>query len=149
MQIFCFPLVRFGRDMIDRGWGRILQTASIGSFQPAPTYTTYTAAKAFLLFFNEGLDFELDGTGVSSTALCPGPTRTEFFDVSGQDLTTYQHIAMMDSEDVARQGIDGMLAGERIVVPGLINKLTVFSSRLLPRRMLAWLGYETMKPSDA
>lgn len=132
----------YADDMIERGWGRMLQVSSIGAFQPSPTYASYTAAKACLHSWGECFNDEIQGTGVSSTLVCPGPTATEFFDRSGQDLTTYQHLAMMESDVVARKGVDAMLRQKTKTVPGLVNKLTVWMTGFLPgglrRKMAEW-----------
>jgi len=135
----------FGRDMIERGWGRMMQVASIGSFQPSPTYGTYSAAKAFLLSWGEAFDFELDGTGVSSTVVCPGVTRTEFFDRVDQQLTLYQKATMMDSSTVAAVATRAMLDQRMTIVPGFINALATWMVRFLPRRFVRWFAYQTMK----
>lgn len=132
----------YAEEMIDRGWGRILQVSSIGAFQPTPTYATYTAAKACLHSWGSAFNDELAGTGVSSTLVCPGPTATEFFDRSGQELTTYQRLAMMQSDVVARKGVRAMLRQKTKTVPGLVNKLTVWMTGFLPgalrRAMAKW-----------
>lgn len=131
--------------MVKRRWGRILQVASIGAFQPTPTYAAYSAAKAFVVSFSEAVDFELSGTGVSCSVISPGVTATEFLQVSGQTPTLYQRMLMMTSPDVARIGVDAMLAGRRHVVPGLLNKLGAFSTRLVPRSVATAMAWMTMK----
>jgi short-subunit dehydrogenase len=138
----------YAEQMVERGGGYILQVASIGSFQPTPTYSTYGAAKSFLLHFSEALDFELADTPVSCTSLCPGPTATEFFDVSGQDLTLYQRLVMMESAEVAAIGVRAMLREQRTVVPGWMNWLTVFMGRFVPRTLFTWATHVTMKNED-
>lgn len=135
----------FARPMVERRFGRILQVASIGAFQPTPTYAAYSAAKAFVVSFSEAIDFELAGTGVSCTVVSPGVTATEFLAVSGQKPTLYQRLLMMTSADVARAGIDAMIAGRRHVVPGLLNALGALTSRLAPRRLATWIAWMTMR----
>ena len=115
------------------------------AFCPAPTYAAYGAAKAFVLNYSEALSFELKGTGVTSTALCPGITATEFLQVSGQKPSLYQRLVMMQSPAVARIGIRAMLAGRRSVVPGVVNTLTAWSTRLMPRRTSTWVTSLLMK----
>jgi hypothetical protein len=134
----------FGADMVRRGRGWILQVASIGAYQPSPTYATYSAAKAFVLSFGEALAFELRTTGVKVTVVSPGVTRTEFLQVSGQKPTLYQRMAMMESPAVARAGIRAMLRGKTSTVPGLVNKVPVFLMRLTPRRLQARMAHATM-----
>jgi hypothetical protein len=134
----------FAADMVRRGRGWILQVASIGAYQPTPTYATYSAAKAFVLSFGEALAFELRGSGVSVTVVSPGVTATEFLAVSGQQPTLYQRLAMMQSDDVARAGVRAMLRGKPSTVPGLVNKLPAFLMRFTPRRLQARAAHLTM-----
>lgn len=132
-------------DMVPRKFGRVLQVASIGAFQPTPTYAAYAAAKAFVASFSEAIDFELTGTGVRSTVISPGVTKTEFMEVSGQALTLYQRTMMMSSAEVATIGIDAMIAGRRHVVPGLMNKLGALTAKWAPRSLATWVAWMTMK----
>lgn len=134
----------FARDMVARGFGYILQVASIGAYQPSPTYASYSAAKSYVLNFGEALNYELRGTGVSCTVLSPGITATEFLEVSGQDASLYQRLVMMQSKDVTRIGIEAMLKRKPSVVPGVLNKLTIQSNRLMPRRLSAAVGHLLM-----
>lgn len=134
----------FGRDMVTRKSGFVLQIASIGAYQPSPLYASYSAAKSYVLHFGEALNYELRNTGVRCTVLSPGVTRTEFLDVAGQAPTLYQRMVMMQSADVARIGIDAMLRGKSSVVPGFFNTLTAWSNRLIPRSLAAALAYRLM-----
>ena len=131
--------------MVDRGWGRILQVASIGAYQPCPTYASYGAAKAFVRNFSEALHFELSGTGVTCTVISPGATATEFMEVAGQDVTWAHRLTLMSSEAVGRIGIRSMLAGRASVVPGWVNKLAAFSVRFAPRRLATWAAWLVMR----
>jgi len=130
--------------MLERRSGWVLNIASIGAYQPSPLYASYSAAKSFILNFTEALAYELRGGGVLATALSPGIVATEFLKVSGQQATRYQRMAMMDSPTVARQGIDAMLRGRPSLVPGRLNAASVWTSRLLPRRMSAALAHRLM-----
>jgi short-subunit dehydrogenase len=134
----------FGAGMVGRGRGWILQVASIGAYQPSPTYASYSAAKAFVLSFGEALAFELRRTGVTVTVVSPGVTATEFLQVSGQQASLYQRLAMMKSPDVARAGVAAMLRGRSSVVPGLVNKVPAFLMRLTPRRLQARIAHLSM-----
>lgn len=125
---------RLATPMVEQGFGRILQVASVGAFQATPTYAAYSAAKAFVLLFSEAVHHELRGTGVTCTAISPGITATEFLKVSGQRATLYQRIFMMTSARVAAIGIRAMLRGRSSVVPGLANAVMAWSVRLMPRR---------------
>jgi hypothetical protein len=134
----------FGADMVRRGRGWILQVASIGAYQPSPTYATYSAAKSFVLSFGEALAFELRRSGVRVTVVSPGVTRTEFLEVAGQTPTLYQRLAMMESLDVARAGVRALVRGRPSTVPGLANKTSAFLMRLLPRRLQARMAHASM-----
>jgi uncharacterized protein len=130
--------------MLERRSGWVLNIASIGAYQPSPLYASYSAAKSFILNFTEALSYELRGTGVRATALSPGIVATEFLQVSGQQATRYQRMTMMDSPTVARLGIDAMLRGRPSLVPGRLNAASVWTSRLLPRRVSAALAHRLM-----
>ncbi|HEX2620424.1 MAG TPA: SDR family oxidoreductase [Phototrophicaceae bacterium] len=135
----------FVRDMVVRNFGYVLQVASIGAYQPSPLYATYSAAKSFVLNFSEAVNYELRKTAVKLTVISPGVTKTEFLAVSGQQPTFYQRMAMMQSPDVVRIGLNAMLRGKPSVIPGTINAVTIFLNRLLPRRLIAALAYRTMQ----
>ena len=130
--------------MLERRAGWILNIASIGAYQPSPLYASYSAAKSFVLNFTEALSYELRGSGVTATALSPGIVATEFLQVSGQRATRYQRLAMMDSPAVARIGVEAMLKGRPSLVPGRLNAASVWSNRLLPRRVSAALAHRLM-----
>ena len=119
--------------------------ASIGAYQPSPTYATYSAAKAFVLSFSEALSYELRHTHVKVTVVSPGVTATEFLQVSGQTPTFYQRLAMMTSDKVARVGVRAMLKGKTSTIPGLVNSLPTFSLRFMPRRAQAAVASRLMK----
>jgi short-subunit dehydrogenase len=130
--------------MLERRSGWVLNIASIGAYQPSPLYASYSAAKSFILNFTEALSYELRGSGVVATALSPGIVATEFLQVSGQQATRYQRLAMMDSPTVARIGVEAMLKGRPSLVPGRLNAASVWSNRLLPRRVSAALAHRLM-----
>ncbi len=120
--------------MVSQRKGRILNVASTAAFQPGPLMATYYASKAFVLSFSEALSNEFKGTGITVTALCPGPTSTKFFEVANlpQNIPMTGPF-MMPVEPVAEAGYQGMMRGSTVVVPGFLNKLLVFSGRLVPR----------------
>ena len=124
--------------MLARRNGKILNVASTAAYVPGPFMAVYYASKAFVLSFSEALAEETQGTGVTVTALVPGPTKTNFAATAGnQDSPLFRSGAVMDAATVARVGYDGMMAGKRVAIAGLSNKLTVFSTRLAPRTTLA------------
>lgn len=136
----------FAPPMVQRGWGRVLQVASIAAFQPSPSYAAYAAAKSFVLSFGEALAHEWHGTGVTSTVLSPGVTETEFFEVAGHKKRSwFQTKTVMDSPAVARVGVEAMLAGRPGIVAGALNKAATFSQRLMPRRLQAAVAARVMK----
>ena len=135
----------FINPMVERARGYIMLIGSTGSFQPSPGYAAYAAAKAYVLSFGHALHFELRGTGVSCTTVCPGVTATEFLQVSGQDKTWYHRATMMDSATVARLGIKRMLARKPQIVTGLVNALNAFQTRFMPRPLMAWVAWWVMR----
>jgi len=116
--------------MIARRKGRILNVASVYSFSPVPFQSVYAACKAFLLSFSTAIQNELGGTGVTVTVFCPGVTQTEFRSRAGIGQKNEQ--SGMTAEAAARIAYVETLRGKHIVVPGLVNRLYVFVSRLLP-----------------
>lgn len=135
----------FARDMVQRRSGYLLHVASIGAYQPSPTYAAYSAAKSYVRSFSQALAYELRDTGVSSTVLSPGITATEFLEVSGQRKTWYQRALMMTSADVARIGIRAMLKRRYSIVPGVLNWLTALFTMVTPDRVNAAVAYQAMK----
>jgi short-subunit dehydrogenase len=118
--------------MVERGRSGILNVASTAAFQAGPHMAVYYATKAFVLSLSEALHQELKGTGVHVTALCPGPTATEFFDVAG---AANSRLAKMgaDAPSVVRAGLRGLDRNRAIVIPGLANRIGAQANRLLPR----------------
>jgi uncharacterized protein len=123
--------------MVQRKRGRVLNVGSTAGFFPGPFMATYFATKAFVLSFTEALAFELEGTGVTATVLCPGATATEFAQVAGNDKSKLFQSGVADAASVARAGYLGMKAGKVIAVPGAMNRLNVFlGPRLAPRGLI-------------
>jgi short-subunit dehydrogenase len=123
----------FARDMLDRGHGGILNLGSVAGFQPGPLLAVYHATKAFVVSFSEALADELADTGVTVTCLCPGPTDTQFFSRADmEDTNVVQKGKLMDPAEVARVGYQALMNGERIVIPGAMNKVMTFTRRLIP-----------------
>jgi short-subunit dehydrogenase len=122
--------------MIEAKSGAILNVASTAAFQPGPGMAVYFATKAFVLSFSEALHEEVSGYGVKVTALCPGPTATEFGEVAGWGGNPLIDKLSATSPDVVRAGIAGMDKGRAVVIPGLTNKAGAQGHRLLPRWLL-------------
>jgi short-subunit dehydrogenase len=124
-------------SMLERGSGRILNVASTAAFQPGPLMAVYYATKAYVLSFSEALANETAGTGVTVSALCPGPTSTEFQARAGFGrVPLFRGPLVKDAAAVARAGYEGMMRGKRIVIPGVANRVLVHAERLTPRRLV-------------
>jgi uncharacterized protein len=127
------------QGMRNRGSGGILNVASTAAFQPGPLMSIYYSTKAFVLSFTEAIANELQGSGITATALCPGPTATDFqrrASIEGVRLFKSKLLASMTASEVAEIGYRGFLAGKVLVIPGLMNKIGVQSVRLSPRAMV-------------
>jgi uncharacterized protein len=121
-------------EMLNRGSGKIMNVASTAGFQPGPLMAVYYASKAYVLSLSEALANELEGTGVTVTAFCPGPTATLFQEVAGAKNTAlFNKPNLMESAKAALIGYRGMLNGKSLVIPGFRNKLLVQIERFLPR----------------
>jgi short-subunit dehydrogenase len=120
----------FLQPMLSRHRGRILNVASVAAFQPGPTMNIYYASKAFVHSFSYALAMELEGTGVTVTALCPSTTRTDFF--SRAKMKIPQNWFAMDARAVAEAGHRGLMRGKRVVIPGLLNRILAALARRGP-----------------
>ncbi|OYD07372.1 SDR family NAD(P)-dependent oxidoreductase [Paludifilum halophilum] len=122
-------------DLLEKGEGKILNLGSIVSFQPGPLMAVYSASKAYVLSFSEALASELEGTGITVTALCPGPTRTGFAKRAlMENAKSFQK--PMDVESVASCGYRQMMRGKSVVVPGRKYRWIQRFSRFLPRKVV-------------
>ena len=132
---------RFLGGMVDRGYGRIINVASLAGLIPASAgHTLYGASKAFLIKFSESLALEVRSRGVYVTALCPGFTYSELHDVSGtRDLVSHLPRWMwLDAETVARQGFDAVMAGRPLCVTGRVNRGMAFLAKHVPTSVALW-----------
>jgi len=122
--------------MRERRWGRILNVASLAAHQPGgPGMAAYYASKAYVLSFSRALAREVRGSGVSVTALCPGPTETAFEERAGASGTLLYRGPRMSASAVARAGHRGMTRGSSVVVPGVVAKILAFAGELPPRQI--------------
>ena len=128
---------RFITPMVERGRGSVINIASLGAFQPLPGSAVYGASKAFVLSFSEAIRTELRGSGVTVTAVCPGPVRTEFMAVADfpgvEDRTP--GIIWTSAEDIARQAVEGAAHDKRVVVPGMLNRAGALAGQHSPRAL--------------
>jgi len=121
--------------MVARRRGGVLNVASTAAFQPGPFMAIYYATKAYVLSFTEALAAELEGTGVTISVLCPGPTATGFTARAGLEGTPLSSgvLKVMTAAEVARAGYEGFREGKTIVIPGTMNKIGAQAVRFMPR----------------
>ena len=142
VRLNCEALVelqaRFTPPMVERGRGTVINVASTAAFQPIPGTATYAATKAFVLALSEGTHAELSGKGITVTAVCPGPVKTEFAEAAGlgDANETLPGFIWTDVEDVAREAVEGAARGNRVVVPGLMNRATALLGQHTPRSVV-------------
>jgi short-subunit dehydrogenase len=137
-------------DMVDRAQGRVLFTSSIAATSPGPFQAVYHASKAFLQSFSQGLREELRGTGVTVTAVMPGPTETKFFERAGMEDTKLGTGPKDSAAEVAKEAVEAMLAGKDHVITGSFrNKAQAVAGRVLPDRMLTALQRRISAPGTA
>jgi uncharacterized protein len=133
IRVNCEAVVRLSRlfvpRMVERRRGWVLVVASTASFQPIPYLNTYAATKVFDRFFAQALADEVRRFGVKVTALCPGPTESEFFETARAGVFKRR---VQPTKDVARQAIDGLARGKRTVMPSWSGKISAFAVRFLP-----------------
>lgn len=160
LQLNVHALVALSRALVDsrkpgapaagrRGY--LLNIASIGAYQSVPAMALYAATKAFVRNFTEALHDELRGTALSATCVSPGGTHTAFHAQAGAgDYSWIANASMKSADDVARIAIAAMLRGKRNAIPGVLNKLSCFGVRLVPRRFASWMATRVLgKPRHA
>lgn len=128
----------FLSDMVTNKYGKILNVASTAAFQPGPLMTVYYATKAYVLSFTEGLYEELQGTGVSVTALCPGPTQSGFQSVANisSGIAMMETKSLPTSKDVAEFGYRALINDKAVAIHGFVNNMLVKSSTFIPRSIV-------------
>ena len=134
--------------MVERGYGRIINVASLAALVPAPAgHTLFAACKSFVVKFSESLAGEVAPSGVHVTALCPGFTRSEFHDVTGTRATVRKLPSWlwMSAEDVAHEGFDAVMAGRPAHVTGGVNRAIATLAQYTPRPLLIALGHRTAR----
>jgi short-subunit dehydrogenase len=122
--------------MLERRRGGVLNVASTAGFQPGPSMAAYYATKAFVLSLSEAIAEEIAGTGVTVTALCPGPTETNFAEAAGARFSRLFLRNAMSAEAVAREGHRAFRAGKIVAICGFRNQMLTFSVRLVPRALV-------------
>ena len=146
IQVNCSSLVHLTKlflpPMLKRKSGRILNVASTAAFQAGPGHAIYYASKAFVLSFSEAIAEELHRTGIKVTALCPGPTASNFAERAGTNKSRlFRQAKVATAEEVARFGYAAMMKGTRVAIPGMQNKLMVQAERFVPRILVNKLAH--------
>jgi short-subunit dehydrogenase len=149
VRVNCEAVVRLARlfvpPMVERRRGWMLVVASTASFQPIPYDSTYAATKAFDRFFALGLAAEVERYGVQVTALCPGPTETEFFEVAG-GAGKFRRLGVQPAEDVARKAVAALARGQRTLIPNFKGAFTAWLTRLLPVGVITSTLEKSLRP---
>ena len=148
VDLNCASVVHLTRlflpEMVRRRRGYVMIVASTAAYQPVAYMATYAATKAFDRFFAEALAHEVSAYGVRVSALCPGPTRSEFHLVAG---TTEQYgRGKQSAEEVARLGLEGLVQGKPWVIPYAVGKAMVFMQRFVPRRVVSGAAARMFRP---
>lgn len=137
-------------DMIARRRGKVMLVGSVAGFQPGPGMAVYFATKAYVLSLGEALAYELRGTGVDVSVLCPGATATKFFEAAGATnrTTAQSQRRMMRADGVARIGYRGLMAGRTVVIAGLVNRILALGGRFGPHRVTLPIASSLMAEND-
>ena len=135
-------------EMVERGAGAILNVSSTAAFQPLPYSAGYSAAKSHALSFSEAIHEEVAGDGVTVTALCPGPVRTDFWEVAGDQPieSAVPDIVWVDADEAAKAGVDGLASGSRVVVPGFPVRAGFTALRWVPHALKLPIAERLMRP---
>jgi short-subunit dehydrogenase len=136
MTAVCDLTYRLLPPMLERGWGRVINIASVAGMVPAPAgHTLYGASKAFVIRFSEALAAENAPKGVHVTAVCPGFTHSEFHDVTGtrEQMNSVPAMLWLDARDVAREGYDAVMRGDAVVVNGRIYRILLWLMGVVPQ----------------
>jgi hypothetical protein len=149
VRVNCEAMVRLTRlfvpRMMERRLGWVLVVASTASFQPVPYLSTYAATKAFDRFFALGLAAEVARFGIKVTALCPGSTESEFFDVAR--ATAFKGNNLQLAEDVARLAVAALARGQRTIIPNFRGRFGAFLIRFLPVGLITYYVEKAARPA--
>ena len=146
-DIFTTELTRYLLpSMLEKGFGHILNLGSIASYIALPYNAVYAASKAYILAFSKALHYELKGSGVSVTCLCPGATQTEFAQKAKMEENFLFKYLAMSPEKVADAGYKAMMQQKTVVIPGVHNKLMVASAMMAPNWLVNWITNAVAKP---
>lgn len=152
VRVNCEAVVALSRlfvaRMVERRRGWVLVVSSTASYQPIPYLSTYAATKVFDRFFALGVAAEVARFGVRVTALCPGPTESEFGSVAGVG-NLMKRSSVQSAEDVARRGITGLARGRRIVIPYFSGRLTAQLVRVFPVGLITRFVEKVARPKPS
>ncbi len=147
-NVNCNAVLYFTRvfldNMLQHNEGHIINVASIASFMPAPYMCTYHATKSFVLLLGEAVSYEIRKTNVKLLTLCPGPFLSKFVELAHNDYT-FSKMKPISAEKVAQFGYKKSLKGKSLAIIGAKNRLTVWATRLVPRKMVTASSAKTMK----
>lgn len=150
VDLNCSAVVHLARlflpKMIERRRGYVMIVASTAAYQPVAYLATYAATKVFDRFLAEALAHEVAGYGVKVSALCPGPTESEFNEVAG--LREMAGRGRQSAEEVARLGLEGLVGGKPWVIPYSAGKVMVFMQRFVPRRLVSGAAAKMLRPKS-
>jgi len=150
VRVNCEAVVRLSRlfvpRMVERRRGWVLVVASTASFQPLPYLATYAASKVFDRFFALGLAAEVAQYGIKVTALCPGTTESEFFEVARASI--FRNRKLQSAEEVARLGLAALARGQRTILPKRSGRLTAFLIRFLPVSLITYFAERGARPKS-
>ncbi|HHT0594677.1 TPA: SDR family NAD(P)-dependent oxidoreductase [Legionella anisa] len=124
----------FAKKFVHKGQGKILQVASTAAFQPGPFMAAYYASKSYVASFSQALAYELKGTGVSLSILCPGPTQSDFFKEAGMENSFLARgfIGIKSTEQIAKAAYHGVEKNKLFIIPGIMSKILAYSAKLTP-----------------
>ena len=123
------------KGMVYRKEGKILNVSSMAAFQPGPYMAVYYASKAYVQSFSEAIASELKGTGVTVTALCPGPTKSGFQHEVGSESSNLSKLNLLSSSEyVAKYGYRALHEGKRVAIPGFVNTSLINTAKFIPRK---------------
>lgn len=134
--------------MIERRRGDIMIVASTAAYQPVAYMATYAATKAFDRMLAEALAEETARFGIRVSALCPGPTESEFGKVAGSPPLADRGRGFQKADEVARRGLEGMVQGKHWVLPSFVNSASVFMQRFVPRRTVTGAAEKMFRPES-
>jgi len=145
---YTYLMKQAAQHMMSNSSGRIINVASAAGFMPGPNMAVYHASKAYALFLSEALAEELKDTGVTVTALCPGATKTDFFNQADMNNANVLKMGKLPSAaSVAELGWLQARIGKRVVVPGVMNNVFAMLPRIAPRRLVSSIAKRVLEKS--